>query len=134
MASRPLLGVPFANIDCPRCGAVLTIPLMPNSTRRLGCPMCGALIECSVDRQGRIGVSSTTMERVATDRVMEEARRSIEGFKGISGSIFCPGCGADVSSAEINKKTDERSIKAYTLCPKCGREIEWASVPLWRPF
>lgn len=130
MALRPLLGVPFANISCPRCGALLTIPLIPNATRRCGCPMCGAIIECSMDQHGRIRVSSTTIEKATTDRAMEEARQSIEEFKKISGSIFCPSCGADVSSAQIKNKAEERVIKAFTLCPKCGREIEWASVPL----
>jgi len=127
-----LLGVPFINIQCPRCGTELPIPLIPNSTRRFGCPACGAVIECSIDQRGRARVSFTTLEAAATREAIEEARRSIEGFKGIGGAVFCPSCGADVSAAEIQQRIEGMAARAYTSCPKCRREIEWASVPLGR--
>lgn len=132
IVERPLLGVPFANIQCPRCRAELTIPIIPDSTRRFGCPMCGAIIECSIDQRGRVKVSFTTIEVAATEEAIEEARQSIEEFKRISGAMFCPKCGADISSAEIQHKVEGTVVKAYTLCSKCGREIEWALVPLGR--
>jgi len=127
-----LLGVPFITIQCPRCGTELPVPLIPNSVRRFGCPACGAIIECSIDERGRARVSFTTLEAAAAKEVIEEARRSIEGFKRISGAVFCPSCGADVSKAEIRQRIERMAAMAYTLCPKCGREIEWASVPMGR--
>ena len=129
-----MLGVPFIPIQCPRCGTELPVPLIPNSTRRFGCPACGAIIECSIDGRGRARASFTTLEGAATKEAVEEARRSIEGLKRIGGAIFCPSCGADASSAEIRQRLEGAAARAYTLCPKCGREIEWASVPLGRLY
>ena len=106
--------------------------MIPNSVRRFGCPACGAVIECSIDERGRARVSFTTLEKAATDAAIEEARKSIEGFKRISGAVFCPSCGADVSTAELRQRIDGVAARAYTLCPKCGREIEWAMIPLGR--
>jgi DNA-directed RNA polymerase subunit M/transcription elongation factor TFIIS len=129
-----MLGVPFIPVRCPSCGGELTVPLVPNSVRRFVCPFCGSFVECAIDQHGRTRLSATTFEKAAEKMIIERGRQSIEEFKKMSGAIFCPKCGADVTSAEMLHKVEGKVARAYTACPKCGREIEWASVPIGGPF
>lgn len=109
---------------------MIPIPLIPNTTRHFGCPVCGSLLECAVDHNGRIRVSSTTLEERAAKEAVERAVRNIEEFKKIGGAIFCPHCGFDVSSEKIQHERNESVVRAYTVCARCGRQIEWASVQI----
>ncbi|MBO3803618.1 MAG: hypothetical protein JTT11_07090 [Candidatus Brockarchaeota archaeon] len=125
-----LLGMPYATIRCPRCGTAFPIPLAPSTTRHFGCPVCGSLIECAVSYDGRVKVSSTTFEERAAKEAVERAVRNVEEFKKIGGAIFCPNCGFDVSSEKIRHEKDGSVVMAYTVCARCGRKIEWASVQI----
>ncbi|MGQ9515409.1 MAG: hypothetical protein ACUVTL_10265 [Thermoproteota archaeon] len=125
-----MLEVPYTPVQCPRCGTIFPVPLLPSTTRQYGCPVCGSLIECTIDYDGSIKISCTSFEERAAKEAVERAVRNIEEFKKIGGTIFCPNCGFDITSEKILHETKDTVVRAYTVCKRCGRQIEWASVQI----
>jgi DNA-directed RNA polymerase subunit RPC12/RpoP len=122
--------VPYTSVQCPRCGAIFPIPLVPSTTRQFNCQVCGSLLECTIDYNGRIRVSCTSFEEKIMKEVMEKAIKNIDEFKRIGGMIFCPYCGFDITSEKIRREIKESIAIAYTICSKCGRQVEWASIQI----
>ncbi|HDN17583.1 MAG TPA: hypothetical protein ENF41_00815 [Candidatus Bathyarchaeota archaeon] len=122
----------FKEVPCPLCGYSLIIPVFPGYRISSRCPRCGGVLYIAVGRDGEIRIRGRSYLEVVKEEVLRIAKENINKYLEIGGKIYCSYCGYALEKPKIEVSEENGVIEAYTVCPKCGGKMSWATQEISR--